>query len=227
MNPQKSDSKKNRKKISGIAALLTGAAILLFGACENDIEKIKAFTAPENLPVVEATNVKTLFTDSGEVRFFLKAPLLLRFENQEKTFIEFPEGIELVKYDENQEIISSITADYAKQFEKEKKWEAKNNVIATNAQGDTLKTELLIWEEQEEKIHTEEFVKIIRTDQIITGIGFTSDQSLQNWRIKNPKGTIYVELENETKPENDSISSISKEEQGSDEGFKEPLEFQK
>ena len=130
------------------------------------------------------------------MRFFLKAPKLLSFETENQDYIEFPEGIELIKYDEKQNVISSITANYAKQFEKEKKWEAKNNVIATNANGDTLKTEHLIWEEEAEKIYTEEFVRIIRPDQIFTGIGFESDQSLQNWKIKNPKGTIYVNVEN-------------------------------
>ncbi|MFW6309594.1 MAG: LPS export ABC transporter periplasmic protein LptC [Prolixibacteraceae bacterium] len=199
MKVQQSDIKNKKQRISGIAALLLGAAILLFSACENDIEKIKPFTTPENLPDVEATNIETMFTDSGEVRFFLKAPRLLRFENEGKgkAFIEFPEGIELIKYNDSKEIISSITADYAKQFEKEKKWEAKNNVVATNAKGDTLKTEYLIWEEEKERIYTEEFVKIIRPDQIITGIGFESDQSLQNWKIKNPKGTIYIDVETE------------------------------
>jgi LPS export ABC transporter protein LptC len=123
-----------------------------------------------------------------------------------KTYIEFPQGIELIKYDENQEIISSITADYAKNFEKEEKWEAKNNVVATNAQGDTLKTEHLIWEEKTERIYTEEFVRIIRPDKIITGIGFQSDQSMQNWRIKNPKGEIYIDVEDSPQSSADSLS---------------------
>src|SRR5690606_25514120 len=78
-------------------------------------------------------------------------------------------------------------------------------VVATNAQGDTLKTEHLIWEEKEEKIHTEEFVRIIRENQIITGIGFQSDQSLQNWRIKNPKGTIYINVETPESSASDSL----------------------
>lgn len=227
MKRQKSDTKNKRQRISGIAALFLGAAILLFSACENDIEKIKPFTAPENLPEVEATNIETMFTDSGEVRFFLKAPRLLRFENRgnEKSFIEFPDGIELVKYDQNNEIISSITADYAKQFEKEKRWEAKNNVVATNVRGDTLKTEHLIWEEEQERIHTEEFVKIIRPDQIITGIGFESDQSLQNWRIKNPKGTIYVDVDNNENSNNDSLNSAPAVDRPVKQ-FKDPLELE-
>lgn len=186
-------------RIFGIAALIWGAAIFFYG-CENKIEEIKAFYSAENLPILEARNFETLFTDSGQVRFSLKAPKLLRFEDDGRNYIEFPEGMELVKFDANRNVISSITADYAKQFVAEDKWEAKNNVVATNAQGDTLKTEHLIWEEKKEIIYTEEFVKIIRADQIITGIGFTSDQKLQNWKIKNPKGTIYVSVNNENQP---------------------------
>ncbi len=195
MRIRKSDSKNFKTfRFVRVAVLLCGAAFL-FGACESNIEKIQAFSSPEDLPVVEAYSFETMFTDSGEVRFSIKAPKLLRYEGEGKPYVEFPQGIELIKYDANQKIISSITADYAKQFEKEDRWEAKNNVIATNAQGDTLKTEHLIWEEKEERIHTEEFVRIIRADQIISGIGFQSDQSLQNWRIKNPKGTIYITME--------------------------------
>jgi len=185
-----------------IAALGSGAAILFFG-CENDIEQIKAFYSAENLPILEARNFETLVTDSGQVRYLLKAPKLFQFEDEGRNYIEFPEGMELVKYDENKNIISSITADYAKQFIAEDKWEAKNNVVATNAQGDTLKTEHLIWEEKKEIIYTEEFVKIIRADQIITGIGFTSDQKLQNWKIKNPKGTIFVSVKDDNQPNNE------------------------
>lgn len=211
MKTQKLGSEKINRlfKNTGIAALFFGAAIFFF-ACENDLEKIKAFANSENLPQVEARNFETLFTDSGEVRFFMKTPKLLQFETEGKIFYEFPEGIELVKYDENKQIISSITSDYAKRFLSENKWEAKNNVIATNASGDTLKTEHLIWDEEEEKIYTEEFVKIIRTDQVITGIGFESDQSLANWKIKQPKGTIYVTLQNETE-QNDSIATMPPE----------------
>ncbi|HSH20738.1 MAG TPA: LPS export ABC transporter periplasmic protein LptC [Draconibacterium sp.] len=200
MKRQKLGSKIYRKiKLYSVAALVSGAAILFYG-CENDIEQIKAFYSTENLPVLEAINFETLVTDSGQVRYFLKAPKLLQFEDEGRNYIEFPEGMELIKYDESKKIISSITADYAKQFIDDDKWEAKNNVIATNAQGDTLKTEHLIWEEKKEIIYTEEFVKIIRADQIITGIGFTSDQKLQNWKIKNPKGTIFVSVNNDQQP---------------------------
>ena len=193
----------------GVAALVTGAAILFFGCKKNNIEEIKAFYTTESLPILEATNFETLSTDSGQVRFSLKAPKLLRFEADGRDYNEFPEGLELVEYDEHKKVISSITANYAREYLADHKWEAKNNVIATNANGDTLKTEVLYWDKKNEKIYTDEFVKIIRTDQIITGIGFTSDQKMQNWKIRDPKGTIYVSLNNE-QPSADTIQNINR-----------------
>jgi len=198
MKQQLLDSKIFRiLKINRIAALVSGAAILFYGCGSNNIEQIKAFYTTENLPVLEATNFETLVTDSGQIRYSLKAPKLLRFEDEGRSYTEFPEGMELVQFDANNTITLTITADYAKQFIADDKWEAKNNVVVTNAQGDTLKTEHLIWEEKKEIIHTEEFVRIISPDKIITGIGLKSDLSFQTWKIKDPKGTIYVNVQNE------------------------------
>jgi LPS export ABC transporter protein LptC len=176
-----------------IAALLCGAA-MLFSGCVNDLETIKAFSSNDDLPVVHSYNYETTFTDSGVVRFHLKTTELKRFEGDGQPFTEFPQGLELWKYDNRSQIISRITSNYAKEFVKERRWEAKNNVVAVNAVGDTLKTEHLIWDERAEKIFSDQYVKIIRPDQIITGIGFESDQNLENWRIKNPRGTIYVQV---------------------------------
>lgn len=184
-----------------IAVLILGTAILFYACKDNNIEKIQAFLSPEELPTQEAINFETLSTDSGQIRFLMKAPKLLKFENEGKSYLEFPEGVEIIKYDEHKKIISSLKANYAKQFEKEAKWEAKNNVIVTNAQGDSLKTEHLIWETKTEKIYTDEYVKIIRDNQAITGVGLVSDQNMQNWKIKNPKGTLYIDVETKNEPQ--------------------------
>ncbi|HYQ58083.1 MAG TPA: LPS export ABC transporter periplasmic protein LptC [Draconibacterium sp.] len=182
-----------------IAVPVLGTAILFFACKQNDIEKIKAFSSPQELPVLEATNFQTLSTDSGTVRFLLKAKKLLQFENDGKNYHEFPEGLLLVEYDENSSVVSSIKADYAIEYIKEEKWEAKNNVIVTNEKGDTLKTEHLILDENKGKIYTEEFVTIVSNDKIITGTGLTSDQDMLNWEIKSPKGIIEVTVDNNQK----------------------------
>jgi LPS export ABC transporter protein LptC len=200
MKLQKLDSKifhflKNIR----IAVLVLGTAILFY-ACKDNIDEIKAFNPTENLPVQEATNFTNLSSDSGQIRFSLKTPKLLRYENEGETYIEFPIGMQIIKYDANKNITSTITADYAKQFVKDKRWEAKNNVVVTNEKGDSLLTEHLIWEEKTEKIHTEEFVRIISADKIIKGLGLTSDQNMLNWRIENVTGVIYITMDNKKQP---------------------------
>ncbi|MBP6967428.1 MAG: LPS export ABC transporter periplasmic protein LptC [Prolixibacteraceae bacterium] len=199
-----SNSHNHTLRYLKIAALLCGAAIL-FSGCVNDIEKIKAFNPSEILPVVYAEDFETTYSDSGMVRFYLKTPELKRFESDGTSFIEFPKGILLVKYNARREMISSISARYAKQFVREKRWEARNDVVAVNSKGDTLKTEHLVWDENAKKIYNDEYVKIISPDQVITGVGFESDASLENWRIRNPRGNIYVKLNRESSKQGDSL----------------------
>lgn len=226
MKRQKSNSEfyKALKEIC-IAALVSGAAILFFG-CENDLEKIKAFSSPENLPIVQATNFESTFTDSGQIRYSLKSSKLLRFKIDGVEYVEFPEGMEMVQYDAKKKVVSSLKADYAKQFIKEQKWEAKNNVVATNDVGDTLKTEHLIWEEEKERIHTEDYVEIVRPDGIYTGIGFTSDESMSNWRINKLKGITYVTVdENGSDDTNKREESVDMEKR-MDRPFTGPLKLE-
>jgi LPS export ABC transporter protein LptC len=186
---------KKLKYFGQVFRRFAGSAFLggmLFSGCVNDIEKIKAFNPSEILPVLQAENFETTYSDSGVVRFYLKTPEMRKFELEETSYIEFPQGVLLIRYNEKKEIVSTLSARYAKQFVKEHRWEAKNDVVATNNVGDTLRTEHLIWDEQAGRIYNNEFVKVIRPDQIITGIGFEADQNLSNWRIRNPKGPIYV-----------------------------------
>ncbi|NQU86450.1 MAG: hypothetical protein HQ541_11875, partial [Mariniphaga sp.] len=122
MKLQKLDSKYliqiNRFGI--IAALFFGAAIVFY-SCSPEVEKIEAFSSPENLPVVYAEDFETTFTDSFKIQFYMKAPVLQKFESDANPFLEFPNGILIIKYDSNGEIISRITSDYAREYEKEQR----------------------------------------------------------------------------------------------------------
>jgi len=178
-----------------IAILFTGIAVLFF-SCANKIEKIKEFAATEQLAGMEAENFEMIFSDSAIVRFKLITPKMIRHDQEKEPFTEFPDGIEIEKYDSKMRIVSHITANYARYIDQDENWIAKNNVIAVNEAGDSLKTEELIWDEKKGRIHTEQYVKIIRTDQIINGIGLDSDQDLLNWEIKKPTGTLYLDTTN-------------------------------
>lgn len=175
--------------------LLILLPILMFVSCENEIAKIKIYSSTEELPSGTAEGFEMLVSDSTIIRFKLQTPELIRHDNSKEPYIEFPKGVKIEKYDANMNIVSSITCQYAKNFVSDDRWEAKNNVIAINLKGDTLKTEYLVWDTRKEKIYSDQFVRIIQKDQIYNGIGFESNQDFSSYRIKNLKGHMYVNVD--------------------------------
>ena len=147
----------------------------------------------KKMPSVEAFNFETFYTDSGVVRYFLKTPRLLIFDQEKSPYKEFPEGFHLQQFDLNKKITSELSANYGKNFELEEKWLATGNVVMVNNKGDTLRTEELIYLLKEDKIYSEKFVNIKKGDQDITGSGgFESDSQMKKWAFKKTKGHIYV-----------------------------------
>lgn len=176
------------------SVLFAVASICLLGSCENDIAKIKTLAVTEDLPAGTAEGFEMLASDSTVIRFKMQTPELIMHSNEKDPYTEFPKGVKIEKYDAKMNIVSSLTAQYAKNFTSDDRWEAKNNVVAVNLQGDTLKTEYLVYDTRKQKIYSDQFVKIIRKDQIITGVGFESNQDFTSYHIKNPTGHVYVDV---------------------------------
>jgi LPS export ABC transporter protein LptC len=176
------------------SVLIAVASICLLVSCENDIAKIKTLAVTEDLPAGTAEGFEMLASDSTVIRFKMQTPELIMHSNEKDPYTEFPKGVKIEKYDAKMNIVSSLTAQYAKNFTSDDRWEAKNNVVAVNLQGDTLKTEYLVYDTRKQKIYSDQFVKIIRKDQIITGVGFESNQDFTSYHIKNPTGHVYVDV---------------------------------
>ena len=64
---------------------------------------------------------------------------------------------------------------------------AMGNVVAISDSGITLYTDTLIWNSKDEKMFTNDSIKIITTEwDTLFGIGFESDSNLKNWKILKP-----------------------------------------
>jgi len=178
-----------------IVVLSLGATMLIL-SCSSKV----ASDLPTDLisvkkpPTIEAIDFQTYMTDSGVVRYFLKTPRLVKYEQEKEPYTEFPEGFHLQKFDGNKKIVSELSANYGKNFEIEEKWLATGNVVMVNNKGDTLRTEELIYLIKEEKIFSDKFVSIKKGDDIINGAGgFESDTQMTRTVFKRNKGTIYVD----------------------------------
>jgi len=182
------------KKLS-IVALFSGAAILILSCNQKVGSELPSDLLPGKImPSIEATDFQSSITDSGVVRYFLRTPKLLVFDKEKPPYKEFPEGFHLQQFDANKKIISELSANYGKDLEREQKWLATGNVVLVNNQGDTLRTEELIFLEKENRIFTEKFVSIKKGDQFVTGSGgFESDTQMTKWTFKKIKGNLEFE----------------------------------
>ena len=168
-------------------------------SCENDTELVDNLSiSKKNVPIESASDIEIIYSDFGIARMKLTAPKLERYPG-DHPYIEFPEGVHVVFFDSLKQPESQLTSKYAISREVEKVMEAKRDVIVINEKGEILNTEHLIWDQANEKIFTEEFVKITTADEIIMGEGMEADQEFSHYKIKNITGTINVKNDEDNK----------------------------
>lgn len=163
-------------------------------SCENDIQKVKELTAKQDSAIVSAQNIEMRYTTNGINNVIMNAPVLNRYIDEgKKTYLEFPDGMKLRFYNDSGQVTSTMRANYSIYYEDEGKWIARYDVEATNENGETLNTEYLVWLQNEQKISSDQFVKITTADGIIYGDGFVSDQTFSSWEVLNGRGVINFE----------------------------------
>lgn len=177
--------------------VLLVAFLFLMASCGGKLPEVSTFSKEEILPSIEAEGFEMLISDSTVIRYKLQANKLIRHDDPKEPFTEFPQGVRIEKYDARMKVISIITASYAKNFSNDDRWEAKNNVVAVNLNGDTLKTEYLVWDTKKEKIYSDQFVRIIRASNNLnlTGTGITANQDFTDYLFYKPSGGWDLEVD--------------------------------
>ena len=72
-------------------------------------------------------------------------------------------------------------------------WRLDGNVVMVNVQGDSFLTQQLFWDQQKRKVYSDSFIHIVRTDRIIEGYGFTSNENMTDYTVNRPTGIIPVD----------------------------------
>lgn len=185
------ESPKNKIFTNKVIAIFF--AITLFFSCKNDIQQINSLTDIQNFPNQSAKNIEIIYSDSARVKMKIHAPELNRYTNTNEPYIDFPAGITVYFYTEDQNIESSLKANKAIYYEIPDKWEASSDVVVVNKEGEILNTELIIWDRKKEMLYSDKFVKITRKDEIWYGKGFEANENFTNYTILEPSGEINLE----------------------------------
>lgn len=188
---------------SAASSILLLLAVFFFASCiENTTEELHDVEDDQERTTLSVMDLHTIVTDSGYFRYEFETPELHQYDNIEDPYIKFPYGLKFKMYaNKGSYVKSRIRCNNAKYFKNRNLWELNNDVEAVTEKGDILNTEQMFWNTAEHHIYSDKFVKITTKSQIITGVGFESDEKLSKYEIKNPGGEIEVDASKPTTTE--------------------------
>lgn len=164
--------------------------VLSCSACENDLKEVERVSSQKiEDPVDVSYGVKVLYSDSAVVKAQLTTPKMLHF-NTENPYYEFPQGGLLIMYDSTRSETQRVKSDYAIQRVNTGITELRKNVVATRADGMTLKSEELIWDENEKRFYSNLPVTIIINNQVSYGTSFWAKEDFSYFEITSQTGNF-------------------------------------
>lgn len=181
----------SRRPLNFLKSTLVLLGIGVLFSCRNEIQEIEAATSGMVLPNQTSFDAEYYYSEGGELRNKLASHQLDRFLG-DSARVEVSGGFLLSIYDSIGEPEAFITGQEGVMLEIERKMIARHDVQVYNTEGDTLKTEELIWLQDSSRIFTEKFVTIISSQGTFTGEGFESDDSFSKYTIHKPTGVIPV-----------------------------------
>ncbi len=165
-----------KKIISISTSLLT--IIVLLSSCEKRVKK--EYILYEG-PMAEIENVHLFYSDSAKLKTELTAGIQLELKNKDRIF---PKGLNIIYYDKNGDISSTMRADSTYHVHLSDIWYAYGDVQLKNTEnGETLFTEELTWKPTAHLVETDKFVHIVAPDQDLRGTGLTAKDDFSEYEI--------------------------------------------
>ena len=163
--------------------------ILIFVSCSELTEIQLSLNA--DIPDQESWEATILLTNKGIMRAKIKSGHLEKYN--EKSYILLDSNVTVDFFDLNEKHTSTLTSDVIEIDEKSNNMKAFGDVVATSDSGITLFSEILLWDSNKEKLHTETNIMITTLgNDTLFGTGFESNSNLKNWKILNPSGVSRV-----------------------------------
>jgi len=142
-------------------------------------------------PDQESWGSQVTLWDLGEPRAIVRAGHLRTYEK--KRTVEIDEGLRIDFFDEEGEHTAQLTAQSGTMDETTKDVKAVGGVVVISDQGDTLRTDLLRWSNEQEKIYGDGPVEIATEDASEKGVGFEASPDLESWTMREIVGHVRRE----------------------------------
>jgi LPS export ABC transporter protein LptC len=189
-----------------LKSVMAISIVITLFSCESNYENIQKLNLKDGAPIGVAKNINVKYTDSGKVVANLISPLRNDYTNLEFPYQEFPEGVEVRYWNENDEV-STVTSDYAIRYDETSMVDLRKNVVLVTSDSLILRAEQLYWDQKNQWVFTDEPYRIIFKDGSYNdGAGFDSSEDFTNFLSRTNSGEQLIDrnIDNENRENTDA-----------------------
>jgi hypothetical protein len=164
--------------------------MMLFAACKSSSNKSELFEYKGKFPDESAQNMTITVSDSGRTCFIVNTPMFNRYSG-DTSYVDCPEGITIISFNDYGRKQAIITAGYACQINNNLFKAIDNVVIYDIINGDSVITDEVIWDQRRRSIYSTKSVKQVKRDGSVNyGDGFDADERFTKYTIIHPHGEM-------------------------------------
>jgi LPS export ABC transporter protein LptC len=166
--------------------------MLTIGSCRNKTEEINQLVGQKVPQEDRAQDVVFIYSENGKVKSRLFSKEFIRNELAKPPYIDMNKGLKMESFNDSNAVESTLTARYARYYEREGNVVIRDSIVIVNKKGERLETEELIWNQKLKKFFTEKPVSIKTATQLIYGDGLEANEDFTWYQITNIKGILQV-----------------------------------
>lgn len=166
-------------------------------SCQNRLNEVRIWEQETNEPQTVGEGINLFYTDSGKVKANLRSPKMLDYTNLDFPYREFPDGLEVDFFDENNQK-NTVIADYGIIYQQTHLVDLQGNVKITTSDSTILNAQQLYWDQKKEWVFSDiPYTINMNNGALNDGKGFDANENFDKFISRSNVGIQYLE-ENDT-----------------------------
>ena len=167
-------------------------AVTLFFSCDDGSSILKQINQFNENPVGIAYDIRMTYTDSAKVKAILTAPINLDYTHLSFKYSEFPEGLKIIFYNDNNEE-NTVVADYGILYNQTRIVDLQGNVVLLSNSGSRLETSQMYWDSEKEWLFTEQPFTFKSENEDMVATRLDTNKEFSKFQTGKLTGTMLVE----------------------------------
>ena len=179
-------------------------AVTLFFSCDDGSSILKQINQFNENPVGIAYDIRMTYTDSAKVKAILTAPINLDYTHLSFKYSEFPEGLKIIFYNDNNEE-NTVVADYGILYNQTRIVDLQGNVVLLSNSGSRLETSQMYWDSEKEWLFTEQPFTFKSENEDMAATRLDTNKEFSKFQTGKLTGTMLVEEQKDSLTVNEKL----------------------